>query len=92
MVDNQGRIRIPDEFLVPKSDKRKAYFYYSPEEELFYLLFQEDTEGFLTAIRNVENKNRVYVPKEIFKMYCSKSILLAKKGNRYYLLPLKKEE
>ena len=86
MLDKQRRILIPKELMEMNSD-RKVYVYYSVEEKLFYLLPEEDEKSFLTAIRIADNERRLIVPKEILKKYEAKDVLLAKKGNRVYLIP-----
>lgn len=86
MLDSKRRISIPKGFLEINPD-RKVYIYYSVEEKLFYLLPSEDEQYFLTAIRISDAERRIIVPIEVLKKYETNDILLAKKGNKVYLIP-----
>lgn len=91
MVDRQGRIVVPKEMEVLNSEKGQVFFYYSLEEKLFYFLFKKVSDEFFMGIRQIDEKNRVFVPKQILENYQTKNILVAAKGERIYLIPLKEE-
>ena len=91
MLDKDGRILIPKEFKVLKSEEGKVVFYYSVEEKLFYIRFEEVSDEFLIDIRKMDKKNRVFFPKQIVDIYKTENILVAKKDSRIYFLPLKEE-
>lgn len=91
MVDRQGRIVVPKEMKVLNSEKGQVFFYYSLEEKLFYFLFKKVSDDFFIGIRQIDEKNRIFVPKQILENYQTKNILVAAKGERIYLIPLKEE-
>lgn len=91
MVDRHGRIVVPKEMKVLNSEKGQVFFYYSLEEKLFYFLFKKVSDEFFMGIRQIDEKNRVFVPKQILENYQTKNILVAAKGERIYLIPLKEE-
>lgn len=91
MVDRQGRIVVPKEMNVLNSEKGQVFFYYSLEEKLFYFLFKKVSDEFFMGIRQIDEKNRIFVPKQILENYQTKNILVAAKGERIYLIPLKEE-
>lgn len=89
MLDNKGRILVPREFKVINSPTREIYFYYEPEEQLFYMLCEEFPRAYSIGIRKMDEKNRVHVPKEIVEIYKTTNILCVKKEGKVYLLPIK---
>lgn len=91
MVDRQGRIVVPKEMNVLNSEKGQVFFYYSLEEKLFYFLFKKVSDEFFMGVRQIDEKNRIFVPKQILENYQTKNILVAAKGERIYLIPLKEE-
>ena len=90
MLDKQGRIVVPKELKVPNTEGGNAFFYYSMEEKLFYILFEEVSDEFLTEIRQIDRKNRIFIPKRVIEIYETENIFCAQKGNRIYLIPIKK--
>ena len=88
-MDVQGRILIPREFRVfQKTDgkQRKVFIYYSVEEKLFYISERLEEEAFCVFIRQLDNKNRFFVPAEIKRKYGTDDIMCALKNNRIYLI------
>ena len=90
MIDKQGRIVVPKELRVPDTEVGNAFFYYSRDEKLFYILFEEVKDEFLTDIRQIDRKNRIFIPKMVIEVYETENVFCAKKENRIYLIPIKK--
>lgn len=96
-MDPQKRIVIPEQFRCNSSEKLEVHYYYSIEDKLFYIRLENEIvkDEFFIGKAVIETKKyRIYLLKEILKTYNlseNDDILLAKKQDRIYLIPLKKD-
>ncbi len=91
MIDKQGRIQIPKDFTVLRSDRKEVYFYYSIDKELFFILDEYKEELYFIGKRKLETKGRICLPKEVCQVYKTENILLVQSLGGVYLIPIKEE-
>ena len=71
MLDKEGRIFIPVELIGKESSAkaRKVYFYYSTEQQRFYLLLEKESRGFYIGEGDLDIYNKVKLPELIKEVY-----------------------
>ena len=87
MLDNVGRIGIQPEFGEFPTGHREVHIYFSQKENLYFILPWEDKNEFFVYLRNLDEKRRFYLPKDILKEYGTQRVILAKKKGLIYILP-----
>lgn len=92
MLDKQGRIVIQPEFGEFPSGHREVHIYFSQMENLYFILPKEDKNEFFVYRRNLDEKRRFYIPKDILKEYGTENVILAKKNGLIYILPFSYKE
>ena len=89
MLDKQNRIIISHKFDEVSIRKGSTInIYYDRNENLFFIDDFEDCNYFLIARRKVDNKNRFFVPSQVYETYGTKKIMCGIKDSKIYLLPM----
>lgn len=90
MLDKEGRILIDMLLSKEKGNNGKVYFYYSTDRQFFYFLFEKISGGYYIGESPI-CENRIKIPDVIKHAYDTEKIFCAKKDDRVYLIPLKKD-